>query len=152
MRTAGRYLTIESLFDVQLANSRLGPNSLTGLYLALENDAKATHMKPPGPFNLTIRVNTRSGNSTQVRMAIGHGQTLELVDTETPCERAFTASQYTVLIALTDRSETIQAELWSDEFGEMRKVGSFGGGTCGRFVRHNKPVASVLSLAGGGLA
>ena len=54
--------------------------------------------KPPiNRARFRVRVRTRSGKSSGLRLAIGHGHTLNLIEAVTPCEEEFTASEYTVL-------------------------------------------------------
>ncbi len=95
-----------------------------------------------------VCVRTRSGNSVGLRLAIGHDSSLNLIETTTPCEEEFVATEYTVLMSLTERNEQIEAELWGDAFGDFRMMGSFAGTSSGRFTHHR---VAEYTLAGGGL-
>lgn len=80
------------------------------------------------PAHWAIRVTTRSGNPAGLNVAIGFDHTLEMIETKTPFEYEFVANRYTALMTLTDSSESISAEVWSDVYGEFRKTGGGGGG------------------------
>jgi hypothetical protein len=86
------------------------------------------------PARWSIRVSTRSGNSADLKVAIGFDHTLEIFETTTPFKFDFEARQFTALMTLTDSTEEIVAEEWSDVFGEFRKTGSGGGGSTQKFM------------------
>ena len=104
--------------------------------------------KPPRFVHWRIHVTTASNHPVALKFAIGFDRTLDLVEAITPFDYKFDAFQFTALMALSDSSERIVAELWSDEFGDFQKTGSFSGGSRGKFTHH--PHGPTFSSAGSG--
>jgi hypothetical protein len=100
------------------------------------------------PSNWSIRISSRSGQPVALKVAIGFDQTLELYETTTPFEFTFTASRFTALISSPIPGAVLEAEEWSDLYGEFRQIGGFGGGAQGKFSF--QPEGPIYSSSGSG--
>ena len=101
------------------------------------------------PAQWSIRVTTRSGNSVGLNIAIGIDHTLKMIETKTPFEYEFVANQYTALMTLTDSVKDISAEVWSDVYGEFRKICGGSGGLAHKLMFC--PHGPLYSMSGSAL-
>jgi hypothetical protein len=81
--------------------------------------------------------------TTLVRAAVWVDGSLWTFDCPTPVRRAFKGA---TLIALITAPQVIQAELWSDKFGQFRHISGFVG-PAGYIVEANSPFSSSMAVA-----
>jgi hypothetical protein len=101
------------------------------------------------PARFVVRIGTRSGERTELKIAIGYDQELLLTETHTPFEFEFTANSFTALMSLKESSEDISAEMWSDVYGEFEKIGGGSGGPTHKLMF--SPSGPVYGLSGSAL-
>lgn len=113
------------------------------------NIATSAHGSVPSRVtHWRIHITTESGKPIGLKFAIGFDRTLDLVEARTPFDYKFDATEFTGLMSLTDSTERIVAELWSDLHGKFQKAGGFSGGFCGKFSHH--PNGPCFGSAGTG--
>jgi hypothetical protein len=86
------------------------------------------------PAHWRIWVATRHRTPAELLIAIGFDQTLRMIETTTPFEFEFGARQCTALMCLKNTSDEIKAEVWSDVYGEFRKINAGSGGPTYKFM------------------
>ena len=98
------------------------------------------------PAQWLIRVATRHRGPAELLLAIGFDRTLKVIETTTPFEFEFEARRYTALMCLKNTTDAIKAEVWSDVYGEYRRIGSGSGGLTHKFMF--SPSGPTYSLSG----
>ena len=98
------------------------------------------------PARFVIRVDTSTGESARLRIAVGYDQELLLTEADSPYEFEFTANSFTALISLKESTEDISAEVWSDVYGEFREIAAGSGGPTHKFMF--SPSERVYGLSG----
>jgi len=101
------------------------------------------------PARFVIRVGTMSGECAELKIAIGYDQELLLTETQVPFEFEFTANGFTALMSLKGSSEDISAKMWSDVYGEFKKIGGGTGGSTHKLMF--SPSGPVYGLSGSAL-
>lgn len=101
------------------------------------------------PARFVIRIDTVSGERAELKVAVGYDQELILSETYTPFEIEFSANGYTALMCSKKSGDDISAEVWSDVYGEFKKIGDGSGGSTQKFMF--SPIGPVNSLTSSAL-